>query len=60
MRKSKKFWLSGAFVLLILQILEVDFKDLGLRHNLGSYCGILSALSLIWFILISKFEQKQK
>ena len=60
MKKSKKFYLSAAFVLLIIQILGVDFKDLGLRHNLGSYCGILSMLFFIWFIIISKFEKKQK
>ena len=60
MRKPQIMWLSAAFVLLIIQITGIDFNDLGLRNNLGSYSGILSMLFFIGFILVSKFEKKQK
>ena len=60
MKTTRYVLIIIAIILIIIQIIGIDFKDLSWHNNRGSYGGILAMVILIGGMIYSNWYEKKR
>lgn len=58
MKRSGKILISLGTIIIIAQLLLIDYQDLSWSVNAGSYLSILSMVLVIFSIFLSKDDER--
>lgn len=58
MKKFRKVMITVAIVIIIAQLILIDYSNLSWSNNAGGYLGIFSMILLINMGLLSRYETK--